>query len=208
MIEKPATTSRAIHELLARRWSGRAFTGDGVGREQLITLLEAARWAPSCFNDQPWRFLVWDRSRDTGAWQRAFDCLSEGNREWVKDAPVLLLACADTEFSSRPGSPSRWGRHDTGAASMNLYLQAVALGLMAHPMAGYDQDAIRAAFAIPERYTLCAMIAVGHPVDVTTGLDPERADRELAPRTRAPLGTRFFDGAWDRPVGNDQGRSD
>jgi nitroreductase len=202
MIQKPAQTATPIHELLARRWSGRAFKDAPISRAELYSLLEAAHWAPSCFNDQPWRFLVWDRNHDAGAWRRAFDCLDEGNRSWVKDAPILLLACADTEFSKRPGRANRWGMHDTGAASMNLHLQAVARGMMSHPMAGYDKPRIRAEFAIPERYGLCAMIAVGRPVDSADALGEKEGERELQPRVREPLGTRFFDGRWNEPVKN------
>ena len=202
MIEKPAKTNSPINDIIARRWSGRAFKHDAITREQITSMVEAAHWAPSCFNDQPWRFIVWDRNHDADAWQQAFDCLGEGNQEWVKHAPVLLLACNDTEFSSRPGRVNRWGQHDTGMASQNLHLQAVALGLMTHPMAGYDQDKIRTIFRIPERYELLAMIAVGHPVDSADDLDTETRERELAPRVRESLGSRFFDSAWDKPVKN------
>lgn len=200
MIQKPARTTVPIHDIIADRWSGRAFKQDPVSRQDIIALVEAAHWAPSCFNDQPWRFIVWNRNQDNAAWQRAFACLFEDNRQWVVDAPVLLLACSDTEFCKRPGRTNQWGQHDTGMASQNLHLQAVALGLMTHPMAGYDQDRLRREFSIPGRYELLAMIAVGHPLASTRGLDPERKAQELAPREREPLGTRFFDSAWDNPV--------
>jgi nitroreductase len=200
MIKKPAKTSVPVHQLIADRWSGRAFKTDAISRDQILAMVEAAHWAPSCFNYQPWRFLVWDKNHDAEAWQQAFDCLSDGNREWVVDAPVLLLACSDTEFSKRPGRTNRWGQHDAGMASQNLHLQAVALGLMSHPMAGYDKDKIRQIFAIPERYDLLAMIAVGHPVDSADSVDEKRRERELEPREREPLGSRFFDGHWDKPI--------
>jgi nitroreductase len=200
MIKKPAKTSVPIHDLIADRWSGRAFKTDAISREQILAMVEAAHWAPSCFNDQPWRFLVWDRSHDAEAWQNAFGCLSEGNREWVADAPVLLLACSDTEFSKRPGRANRWGQHDAGMASQNLHLQAVALGLMTHPMAGYDQDKTREIFAIPERFELLAMIAVGHPIDSADDLDEKSRERELEPRERESLGSRIFDSHWDKPI--------
>jgi nitroreductase len=200
VIEKPANTSVEIQELIARRWSGRAFKTTAVSREDIKSLVEAAHWAPSCFNDQPWRFLVWDRNHDADAWSKAFECLGEGNQEWVRESPVLLLACNDTEFSSRPGRANRWGQHDSGGASQNLHLQATALGLMSHPRAGYDQDKARATFNIPQQFNLLEMIAVGHPVDSAIDLEGERKDRETAPREREPLGGRFFDSAWCRSI--------
>src|SRR5260221_9063203 len=118
--DKPATASVPIHELLARRWSPRAFDPKRpVSGEQIISLLEAARWAPSRFGDEPYRFLVWDKSVDPDGWKRVFDCLAESNRPWVANAPLLILACASFLFRHN-GKPSRWGPHDTGAASMAL----------------------------------------------------------------------------------------
>lgn len=199
MTHKPAITSVPIHDIIARRWSGRAYdAGKPVSREHLLSLLEAARWAPSCFGDEPWRFLVWDRSHDAAAWERAFACLAEGNQAWVKNAPVLLLVVADSAFR-RNGSPNRWGQYDTGAASENLCLQAAALGLMAHQMGGFDPERIRAEFAIPERFACMAMIALGHPAEAST-LQGELRQWEEAPRARRPLGELCFDGGWEKPL--------
>jgi nitroreductase len=198
MHRKFADTHVPIHDLLARRWSGRAFDrGRPVSREQLTALLEAARWAPSCYGDEPWRFIVWDRFRDETAWQKAFECLGEWNRKWARTAPVLLLSAADSVFTKN-GKPNRWGQHDTGAAGENLQLQAAALGLMAHPMGGFDADKARREFGVPERFTPMAMIAVGHPAPAET-LEGEYRDAEIAARGRTPLGTRFFEGGWDIP---------
>ncbi len=199
MKPKLAQTQVPIHELLARRWSGRAFNPDTpVTRDQLITLLEAARWAPSCFGDEPWRYIVWDRHRDKSAWNNAFACLAEGNQKWVKHAPVLMLSLADTQFRKN-GKPNRWGEHDTGAASENLCLQATALGLMAHQMGGFDVNKTRQTFAIPERYTPMAMIAVGHPTTAET-LEADYREMELAPRRRQPLSACFFEASWEVPI--------
>ncbi len=199
MIEKPAETSVPIHDLIARRWSGRAYDpARPVNREQLLAVLEAARWAPSCFGDEPWRYLVWEREAEPEAWERAFHCLSEGNQAWVRDAPVLLLAAADSRFQKND-KPNRWGQYDTGAASENLCLQAAALGLMAHQMGGFDPERLRRAFGIPERFHCMAMIALGHPAD-PAALDATTRQRELAPRHRRPLGTRFFKAAWEVPL--------
>jgi nitroreductase len=201
MISKPAQTQQPINPIIQKRWSGRAFIPDKpVAREQIISLLEAARWAPSCFGDQPWRYIVLDRFHNDAAWQRGFACLTEGNRAWVITAPVLLLAVADTEFT-RNAKPNRWGQHDTGAASVSICLQAASMGLMAHQMAGYDKNQARKEFGIPERFDMMSMIAVGHPAPQET-LAGEILIREMEPRTRAPLGQRFFDSEWEKPVAN------
>lgn len=198
-MRKPAITQVPIHELLAERWSGRAYdAGRPVSQEQIITLLEASRWAPSCYGDQPWRFVVWNRGEDAAGWQSAFDCLSPGNQGWVKDAPLLLLTTADSLFSHN-GQPNRWAQHDTGAAAENLCLQATAMGLMAHQMGGFDPVKARAVAGVPEQFTPMAMVAVGYPADPAT-FSAEVRERETAPRRRRELGELFFAGEWDKPV--------
>ena len=192
---KRAASSVPIHDLIASRWSPRAIDQDTrVTRQQITALLEAARWAPSCFGDQPWRFLVWDRFADSDAWQQAFDCLAEGNQTWVRQCPVLLAAVAHSEFE-RNGKPNRWGQYDTGAASENLCLQAAALELVAHQMGGFDKTRLTAAFGIPERFTPMAMIAVGAPAAQET-LPEKFREAETAPRNRRPLPELAFDGRW------------
>ena len=203
MIEKPANTQQPIHDVLAQRWSGRAFESTVISREQIVRLMEAARWAPSCFNDQPWRYLVWDKNSDAENWQKAFACLGEGNQRWVINTPLLLAACADEEFSKKPGKANRWGQHDTGAASASLCIQASTMGLMAHQMGGFDSEKLRTTFSIPQRYTPMAMIAVGHPVASIEQLNENNKARELAPRTRNPLGESFFEAIWSEPLKQD-----
>lgn len=199
MLQKKALTSVPVHDLLARRWSPRAYdAGKPVSREQITALLEAGRWAPSCNGDEPWRYLVWDRSRDPQGWQQAFDCLSEGNQKWVKNVPLLMLSCAGSVFAHN-GKPNRWAQHDTGAASLSIALQAVALGLVAHQMGGFDAEKARAAFNIPPEYTPMAMIAVGYQAEPDV-LDEETRKKELAPRARKPVSERFFEGVWGKPV--------
>jgi nitroreductase len=196
-MKKPALTQVPIHELIAGRWSGRAYDpARTVTRAQLIALLEAARWAPSCYGDQPWRFIVWDKHADPAGWQAGFDCLAPGNQGWVKDAPLLLLTAADSLFNHN-GTPNRWAQYDTGAAAENLCLQAEALGLMAHQMGGFDPDKARTAFGVPEQYALMAMVAVGYPADIDT-LSPEASERETASRKRRELGELFFSGEWGK----------
>lgn len=196
---KPAITQQPIHDLLAQRWSGRAYDAkQSVSTAQIISLLEAARWAPSCFGDQPWRFVVANQATHPQAWQTAFDCLVPGNQGWAKEAPVLLLICADTLFSHNE-KPNKWAPYDTGAATENLCLQATALGMMAHQMGGFDAELARTSFQVPARYQLLAMVAVGFPAAIDT-LDDEAKQRETSERSRKSLGTLFFNGVWDQPV--------
>ena len=197
MLEKPAIAQVAIADLIARRWSPRAIDPDKpVGREHLLALLEAARWAPSCSGEEPWRYLVWDRFRDPSGWRQAFECLDEGNQIWVRNAPVLLLSLAAPNFG-RNDKPNRWAQHDTGAASENLCLQATAMDLVAHQMGGFDPEKTKACFNIPTDHACMAMIAVGHPAPADVLSEPLR-DRELAPRKRKPLDRMVFEGGWEQ----------
>lgn len=198
-MQKPALTQVEINSIIAARWSPRAYDANKpVTQAQIIALLEAARWAPSCFGDQPWRFIVWDKSTDAATWQQAFDCIVPNNQVWVKDAPVLILACADTLFSHNQ-TPNRWAQYDTGAAVENLCLQATSMGLVVHQMGGFNSDKTRQAFSIPEQYVPMAMLTVGYEGDANN-LPEELKQRELAPRKRNELGALFFSQAWGKPV--------
>lgn len=198
-MKKPATTQVPVHELIAARWSGRAYdAARPVGREQVMSLLEAARWAPSCYGDQPWRFVVWNQAEPATGWQQVFDTLSPGNQGWVKDAPLLVLVCADTLFNHN-GQPNRHAQYDTGAAAENLCLQAEALGMMAHQMGGFDAGKVRDIAGVPERFTLMSVISVGYPADPAS-FAPEVAERENAPRKRRELNELCFEGEWGKSV--------
>lgn len=200
MQQKPAETATSIHELLANRWSPRAFAADRpVSADEVSALLEAARWAPSCFNDQPWRFVVCDRQRDPAAWQRMFALLAEKNRLWAQHAPLLVLSVAMSNFGHN-GQPNRWAQYDTGAAALSLCLEAQARGLISHQMGGFDAGKARDGFALPENCTPMSVIAVGHPGDVST-LDPMFHEAEQGPRRRAALGERCYFGSWGKPAG-------
>lgn len=199
MQHKSATAAAPLDDLIARRWSGRAFDASRqVSREQIVALMEAARWAPSCFGDEPWRFVVWDRNSNAEAWQEAFGCLVEWNQNWVKNAPVLILATANSIFRKN-GKPNPWGQYDTGAASENLCLQAVSMGLMAHQMGGFDMDKARAVAGVPEAFACMAMIAVGYQTEESV-LNDELRELELAARARVPLQEHFFEGGWGKPL--------
>lgn len=199
MLDRPALTTLPIHDLLKRRWSPRAFDPNRpVTREQLKVLLEAGRWAPSCNGDEPWRYLIWDKGRDPQGWQKAYDCLNENNKKWVKNVPLLMLSCAGSAFEAT-GKPNRWTQHDTGAASVSMALQAVAMGLVIHQMGGWDADKARAAFAIPPEYTPMAMIAVGYQASPDV-LDEETKAKEMRPRGRKPVVERFYEGGWGKGI--------
>jgi nitroreductase len=195
MIQKPADTEQPIHDLLAERWSGRAIDPDiAVSEEQIISLTEAARWAPSCSGEEPWRYLLCNKFTDKAAWDKAFASLAPGNQTWAKDAPLLILAASATGFREKDKS-NPWVGHDTGAANLSLCLQATAMGLVSHQMGGYDPDMMREAFEIPNDIKLWSMIAIGHPAPLDS-LTEEQMERELKPRERRPLQQQFFHGQW------------
>jgi nitroreductase len=196
-MEKPAPVRFPIHPLLARRWSPRALDPDRpVETETVLGILEAARWAPSSGNEQPWRFLLFD-SRDPGALEAARSCLVEGNA-WARKAPVLLLSVA-SETYTRNGKPNSLARHDVGLATENLLLQATESGLAVHPMAGFDSEKARQLFQIPEGHAPLAMIALGYPGSIEN-LPEELLKRETAPRSRKALEEWVFAGSWERPL--------
>ena len=182
-----------IHALIAQRWSPRAFDASRlVDDASLTSLLEAARWAPSCFGDEPWRILVGNRFENEAAWQLMLSILAEKNQLWAKHAPVLLLVCADTQFRQN-GKPNRWAQYDTGAAAVSLCLQAVACGLSAHQMGGFDVEKARQFFGVPEQFTPMSVIAVGHQADAET-LDEDFRQIEEAPRKRREPESLFYTG--------------
>ena len=149
MSQKHAATAVPIHDLLATRWSGRAFDpAHLLTREQVTALLEAARWSPSCYGDQPWRFVVADKASDAAGWQKALDCLVPFNAGWARNAPLLVVVCADPKFGHN-NADNRWATYDTGAAALALCLQANAMGMSTHQMGGFDDAKTRAAFGIP-----------------------------------------------------------
>ena len=175
-----------IHELLQERYSPRAFTEQGVSKETIQSLLEAARWAPSSFNEQPWRFFVATKE-NPDEFDQLLACLVPGNQDWAKSAPVLMLSVAKLTFS-RNNKPNRHALHDVGLAVSQLIAQATATGIRAHQMAGFDVDKARASFGIPEGFEPVAAIAIGY-------------SNEGAPasRSRRPQDELAFRGAWEKP---------
>jgi len=194
-MEKPADTQYRIHELLRRRWSPRAFSDQPVSQEHLCSMLEAARWAPSSNNEQPWHFLVATKHNQTD-YDRLLSCLKATNQLWARLAPVLMMSVAKLVFEG--GESNRHAFHDVGLAVENLVVQATALGLMVHQMAGIYPDQVRELYGIPAEYGIVAAIAVGHPGNPETL--PERfRERELAKRSRKPIAEFTFAEHWGRP---------
>ena len=193
---KTSTTRFPIHSLLSERWSPRAFTDQNLTKEEVGSLLEAARWAPSCFNEQPWRFLVATRD-DREGFERLGSCLMDGNA-WAKEAAALIVTVARTTFE-RNDKPNRHAWHDVGLAAENLVLQAQALGLSTHQMAGFDADRAREVLGIPAGFEPVTMIAVGHRAEAET-LPQGLAEREVAPRERRELGAIAFGSSWESPL--------
>ena len=193
VMEKPAETHYPIHDLLRRRWSPRAFSDRRVDPAIMRSLLEAARWAPSSYNEQPWSFIVATKD-DPVEFGRLLSCLVEGNIQWAQHAPVLMVSVARLTFED-DGKPNRHAFHDVGLAVANLIVQATALGLVVHQMAGIFPDKIRELYGIPEGYEAVAGIALGYPGDPQS-LPEELRKRELAPRERKPLTEFVFSGSW------------
>jgi nitroreductase len=195
-MEKPAETQYPIHELLQRRWSPRAFSDKSVSLEQMRSLLEAARWAPSSNNEQPWTFLVATKQDQTD-YDRLLNCLRPTNQLWARFAPVLAMSVAKLVFTD-DGEPNRHALHDVGLAVENLVVQATALGLMVHQMAGIYPEKVRELYGIPAEYDVVAAIAIGYPGDPSILPDRFR-QRESAKRSRKPIADFTFAGYWGRP---------
>ncbi|WP_263374335.1 nitroreductase family protein [Granulicella aggregans] len=183
---KRAPAELGIHDLIASRWSPRAFSDKPVSADDLTKIFAAASWAASSTNEQPWRFLIGRKGDETFA--KILDSLVEFNQSWAKSAPVLVLSVGKLTFSPGPygGGANVYALHDTGAASANMSLQAAALGLHTHGMGGFDREKARASFGIPEDFEIGAVWALGYlgePGSLPEGLKA----RELAERTRKPV---------------------
>ncbi len=195
MAAKPAPTTHEIAQIISNRWSARAIDPDrAVEPSTLMSLFEAARWAPSCFGDEPWRYVYWDRNQDPDGWEQAASILAEKNQRWARKAPVLILACAAKQFS-RNGKANRWGQYDTGAATENLHLQGVELGLVVHQMGGFNGYLAQQKFSVPDQFIPMAMIAVGYP-GTLDDLDEGFRQGETTERRRRPLDELVFAGSW------------
>ncbi|MEX0744313.1 MAG: nitroreductase family protein [Phycisphaeraceae bacterium] len=188
-MEKPATPDHPIHELLARRWSPRAFADRPIEADKLLRLFEAARWAASSFNEQPWRFFV-ATADDAEQYEKVLSCLVEFNAMWARGAPVVMLTATKKTFS-RNGKVNRVHQHDLGLAMGNLSTQATAEGLFLHQMAGIEPDRMREVFELPDDFEPQTACAIGYPGDPQT-LPEQYREGETAPRKRMPLSAFVF----------------
>jgi len=192
-MKKTAPTTIELNELIKERWSPRAFSGKAIEKEKLLSMFEAARWAPSCFNDQPWHFIVSTCDDRTG-FEKMLSCLSEKNRSWAKGAAFLMITAARLAFASS-GKPNRYARHDIGLSVENMVLQALDMGIFCHQMAGFDAEKAREIYQIPEGYEAVSAVAAGYPGDANQ-LSPEFREKEFAPRERKDLKEFIFSGKW------------
>lgn len=195
-MRKPADTAFPIHVLLAERWSPRAFSPEPVGEAALGSLFEAARWAPSCYNEQPWSFVV-ATSEEPEEFARLFACVLPGNA-WAARAPVLGLSVARLSFG-RNGKPNRHAVHDVGQATLALALQAEALGLATCQLGGFDVERARTELGLPVDHEPVAMFAVGRRGTPET-LPVDQVERELGPRGRRPLEEVVRRNHWNGPA--------
>ena len=193
-MKKTAITEQPIHPVLAERWSSRAYNPYKlITDEFILSLMEAARWSPSCMGDQPWQFIIFNK-KDATQWTQALNCLSIGNQNWAMDASLLILSCANKNFSHND-KVNRWSQHDTGAACENICLQATSLGMQAHQMGGFDVEKSRQSFQIPSQYDLMSFIAIGYPLAIEE-IKGELLNREKEARKRKPLREIFYTNSW------------
>jgi nitroreductase len=193
LMQKLAPNDAPINELIRNRWSPRAFADKPIPADVLRSLFEAARWAPSSNNEQPWAFFVAPKD-DKENFEKMLNVLVEFNAGWAKHAPILALAVAELSFAKN-NTPNRNAQYDTGSATAWLSVEATARGLFVHQMAGFDPEKARHAFGIPVGWEAIAALAIGYPGD--PGSLPDRLkERELAPRTRKPLSEFVMAGHW------------
>jgi nitroreductase len=196
MSDKKALTNYPIHGLLAERWSPYAFQDRSVTSADLCSLFEAARWAASSYNEQPWSYIVATKD-NPDHFQQLLSCLVEGNQVWAKNAPVLALGITSLRFT-RNNQDNRAAIHDLGLASANLVLEATARGICVHQMIGILPDKARDLFNIPDGFEAWTGMAIGYQGDPTT-LPDALKERDLTPRQRKPLEQFVFSGNWGNP---------
>ena len=198
-MSKEAAPDYPVHELITRRWSPYGFDPERpVSADDLRSLFEAARWAPSSYNEQPWSYLLATREQPD-EFDKVLSCLVEGNQQWAKDAPVLALAVASLNFQ-RNDKPNAAAIHDLGLAAGNLCFEATARGLFIHQMIGILPDKAQVTFNIPAGHRAVTGLAIGYrraPDDL-----PEKfRDRDTSPRQRKLLAEFVFTGKFGEPAG-------
>jgi len=198
MTSRTATTDHPVHALIAERWSPYAFGPKTVSDEDLRSLFEAARWAASSYNEQPWHYIVAKRD-DADEFEKLLSALVEPNQAWAKAAPVLALGVVSKNFK-RNGKPNKAAIHDLGLASATLTLEATSRGLVVHQMIGILPDRARELYGIPDDAEALTGLAIGYAAEPGTGPD-ELAERDQGERTRRPLSEFVFGGTWGQSAG-------
>jgi nitroreductase len=191
---KTASTSHSVNEWISKRFSPYIYDSKPVSDDQLKSIFEAARWAASSFNEQPWRYIV-ARKENAEEFDRLLSCLVEGNQEWARRAPVLALGVIKTTFTHND-KPNRVALHDLGAASASLTFESTSRGLTVHQMAGILPNRARELYSVPEDYEIVTALAIGYPGSPD---DSDLGKRDRAPRTRRPLSDFVFAGRWGKP---------
>ncbi|TGE23604.1 nitroreductase family protein [Hymenobacter metallicola] len=186
---KTAPTTYPVHELIRNRWSPRSFSPQPIAPDTLGQVFEAATWAASAMNEQPWRYIYAHRA-DTEAFQKLVDCLMPGNQPWAKNAAVLILALTKTHYDN--GTPNGAALHDLGLANGNLILEATALGLHGHFMGGFHRDKVQETFQLPENLQPAVIIALGYQGEAEL-LEEPFLSREKAPRQRKSVAEIAFE---------------
>ena len=192
-MQKPAITAVSINDLIQNRWSPRAFSGAPISKETLTKLFEAARWASSRFNLQPWRFIVASND-DAEAFEKLASCLFERNYEWASQSSAIVAVVAS--LKRKPDSdPNPALMYDVGLAVGQMVIEAMSNGLYVHQMAGIDRDKIKERYSVPDAHEIICCLAIGEMGDVAN-LSEFQRDREGAPRERKPLSELVFSGEW------------
>lgn len=192
-MDKPAITTLDIHPVIRKRWSPRSFqTSVPVETEKIQRIFEAARWAPSSFNEQPWRFIVGIKGDET--WDKLHACLAEFNQKWAHLAPVLVLTMGKKTFTKN-GKDNKVYKYDLGASAAYMTFQAYSEGLVMHQMGGFSKEKARETFGIPDDFDPVSAIAIGYQ-DVPERLIPEMEESERAPRKRHAPDQFVFSGKF------------
>lgn len=179
--------SKSLLSLMKARHSGRSYDPTKtVSQKVMDILMEAVRLTPSCFGDEPWRYIMCNKQNNQNAWEKLLNCLDESNQKWAKDAQILIISLSAKNFRKSDKGENFWANHDTGAANYGLMLQATAMNLMAHQMGGFDKNEIIERFNIPDSFNVMSVIAVGY----------EKEGAEVKEKKRKPIEEIFFYDKW------------
>ena len=194
---KPAPIEHPVLDAVRERWSPRAFDGQPIAPDALRSLFEAARWAASSFNEQPWRWLLAGRD-DANAFAKMLSCLGEWNQRWARSAGALAMGVAREQFT-KGGKPNHHAWYDLGQSSALMAVQAAGLGLQIHQMGGIDPARVKAIYGVPDGFQVVVGIAIGRPGDPESLPDEDMQESERAARTRRALAESVFGGRWGEP---------